>query len=354
MNYYESLERRICFLEKCLLEGKRDQEILQDFLGDDYYNKYTAIKNKIKDPEYKDIYKIINKSKRDVKKFIDTFQSNSDIRRSKKASGAELVYDKNGYKIYRITSPEAAQLYGSHTKWCISGRLGDDDDDSIDDKESLGFFNQYIKGKNIEKAYYFIITPKNRKYCITRSIYGDVIGLWNDFDDTVDPKKFFSKHPIGEFFGKEYEDMYNQSNASNPISAKTKKSQDVKAASDEMFYMRNRNPEKLKELLSLGADPNYRQNYNRTLIQELSSFDKLSQDELEVVKILINAGCDINNQDVNGNTALLNGVNNMPLVQLLLNNGADPNIANNRGDTPLSKCKKATIKKLLIANGAVE
>jgi hypothetical protein len=99
MNYYESLEKRICLLEKYLLEGKRDQEILQDFLGDDYYNKYTTIKNKIKDPEYKDIYKIINKNKRDVKNFIDTFQSNSDVRRSKKASGAELVYNKNNYKI---------------------------------------------------------------------------------------------------------------------------------------------------------------------------------------------------------------------------------------------------------------
>jgi hypothetical protein len=32
MNYYESLERRVRILEAFLLEGKRDQEILQDFL----------------------------------------------------------------------------------------------------------------------------------------------------------------------------------------------------------------------------------------------------------------------------------------------------------------------------------
>ena len=75
---------------------------------------------------------------------------------------------------------------------------------------------------------------------------------------------------------------------------------------------------------------------------------------MEVVKILIDAGCDIDNQDVNGNTALLSGVNNLQLVKLLLNSGADPNIANNKGETPLSKCNKGTIKKLLVANGAVE
>ena len=47
MNYYESLVRRVRLLESILLEGKRDQEILNNFLGDDYYNKYQLIKNKM-------------------------------------------------------------------------------------------------------------------------------------------------------------------------------------------------------------------------------------------------------------------------------------------------------------------
>ena len=352
----ESLLNRVKFLEKYLLEGKRDQEILRDFLGDAYYDKYVEIKNKIKDPEYKDIYKLIKMDLNEVKDYIDSFQSNTDVRRSKKASGAELVYDKNGYKIYRITTPEAAQLYGSHTRWCIAGRLGnEDDDDSVDNKESLGFFGRYIKSNNIEKAYYFIITPKNHKFCIIRSVIrGDVVGIWNEMDATVDPKWFFSKHPVGEFFGKKYADMYSQPDAGRSISAMPRDTQPLQSVNDEMFSMRNRNPEKLKELLSLGADPNYKRNYNRTLIQDISAYTKLSQDELEVVKILIDAGCDVDNQDVNGNTALLSGVNNLQLVKLLLNSGADPNIANNRGETPLSKCNKVTIKKLLVANGAVE
>ena len=42
-------------------EGKQDQEILNSFLGDEYYNKYNSIKNKITDNEYKDIYKLIKK-----------------------------------------------------------------------------------------------------------------------------------------------------------------------------------------------------------------------------------------------------------------------------------------------------
>ena len=48
--YYESLLRRVEILERLYTEAKRDQEILNNFLGDDY-NKYQSIKNKINDPE---------------------------------------------------------------------------------------------------------------------------------------------------------------------------------------------------------------------------------------------------------------------------------------------------------------
>ena len=57
MNYYESLKKRVSILESYILEGKRDLEVLNDFLGDDYYDRYLSIKNKISDPEYKDIYR---------------------------------------------------------------------------------------------------------------------------------------------------------------------------------------------------------------------------------------------------------------------------------------------------------
>jgi hypothetical protein len=60
MDYYNLL-KRVRVLEQYLLEGKRDQEILNNFLGDEYYAKYNTVKNKIKDPEYKDIYQLIKK-----------------------------------------------------------------------------------------------------------------------------------------------------------------------------------------------------------------------------------------------------------------------------------------------------
>ena len=49
MNYYDLLNRRVSILESYIIEGKRDFEVLKDFLGDDYYDKYLSIKNKISD-----------------------------------------------------------------------------------------------------------------------------------------------------------------------------------------------------------------------------------------------------------------------------------------------------------------
>lgn len=109
----------------------------------------------------------------------------------------------------------------------------------------------------------------------------------------------------------------------------------------------------MKELLAAGANINYGE-YNRTYLHHLAFFKKLSDDDLKVAQFLIDSGCDVNQQDINGCTALLIGVNNIPFATMLIKAGADPNIADNEGNTPLSKCKKAGIKKLLIAAGATE
>ena len=176
-----ALEYRVRKLESLLLEGKRDQEILNNFLGDEYYNKYQAIKNKIRDPEYKDIYKLIKKDPDEVKNYIDSFQSNTDIRRSRKQEGAELIYQDDLWKVYRITTYKAAQLYGSGTTWCITGRY--------DGHEERGeeYFNDYIEENDLDGGYYFYIKNDGKtKFCLLRCENGEVHSIWNAEDDQVD------------------------------------------------------------------------------------------------------------------------------------------------------------------------
>lgn len=167
-------------LESLVYEGKQDQEILNDFLGDDYYNKYQIIKNRISDPDYKDIYKLIKKDPDDVKNYIDNFKSNRDSVKAAK-EGAVKLYEDSDWVVYRIISYNAAKYYGKNTKWCISG--------NYPGHEGLGekYFNNYIKDYNLDDRYYFYINKHNPndKYCVLKKKSGNIASIWNAEDTNI-------------------------------------------------------------------------------------------------------------------------------------------------------------------------
>lgn len=162
-------------LENLTYEGKQDQDILNGFLGDDYYNKYQAIKNKISDPEYKDIYKLIKKDPDEVKNYIDNFKSSRDKRAASKQIGARKVYEDSDWIVYHITNYNAAKYYGRDTKWCLSG--------NYEGLEEVGQheFEKYNSKSNI---YFYINKHKAReKYAILKNRHTDRI---TDIYDSAD------------------------------------------------------------------------------------------------------------------------------------------------------------------------
>lgn len=61
--------------------------------------------------------------------------------------GAELLYNKDNWKVYKINNSDASCYYGKDTEWCISA-----DNGYIDDAKT--FWNDYMKdGYSI---YFFI------------------------------------------------------------------------------------------------------------------------------------------------------------------------------------------------------
>jgi len=190
MYHYESLLRRVKFLEALIIEGKQDQEVLRNYLGDEYYNKFLAIKDKIKDPGYKDIYQLIKKDPNEVKAYIDSIKSNRDLRKNDK-DGANLIYQDDLWKVYRITTYPAARLYGSGTKWCITGRYGMDDDPGGPD-----FFRDYIEDEDLDGGYYFYIKNDGKtKYCLLRQTDGEIHSIWNAIDNDIDPDDILHEEP---------------------------------------------------------------------------------------------------------------------------------------------------------------
>ena len=175
----ESLLQRVKLLESVILEGKRDQEVLHSFLGDEYFDKYNLIKGKIKDAEYKDIYKLVKKDLDDVKNYIDSFQSKTGVKQKAKSSGATLIYDKDGWKVYRITTYKAAQLYGKGTKWCITGNYRGHEEHGEE------FFDSYIEARKLDGGYYFYIADDNDKYCLLKKKDGTIDSIWMANDERI-------------------------------------------------------------------------------------------------------------------------------------------------------------------------
>ena len=105
MNKYRNLYKRILYLESLLFEGSNNnRDAIFKFLGQDYYDKWCLIEDKIKDPMYKHYHTMAELGIDDVKDYMDSFfQSKRNKDKIFTIGSAKLLYDKDGWKVYRIT-----------------------------------------------------------------------------------------------------------------------------------------------------------------------------------------------------------------------------------------------------------
>jgi len=318
--YYESLSRRIRTLEAMVIEGKRDQEILNNFLGDDYYNKYQLIKNKIKDPEYKDIYKMIKMDPNEVKKYIDNFQSNTDIRRSDK-KGATKLYEDDDWIVYRITTYPAAQLYGKNTKWCITGRY-----EGHEERGEEYFYN-YIRNNKLDGGYYFYINKNDpyTKFCVLQKENGRIHSIWNAEDTDMGKSSVDLPIDLPEVEGV------------NLKHVKTKKDLLLRAINHD-------DGEAIKQLVNNGLSPN-------TAIKKQSALSlAINKDSVNAVEALLESGADAN-ENKDGWTLIDNACRKADrkianqLVRLLIKH--TNNISDRTFNTICKFCDYLTVKTLL-------
>ena len=175
-------DKQVAVVESFLDEAKEDNQKLIDFIGDEYANIFFALKKqgRLKSPQ-NDIYYWLKKKPQELRDFLMNMhltRSNSEQRKIDK-SGADLVYNKDGWKIYKINTYDSAKYYGKGTKWCISGNYPGSEGQGEE------YFNDY-KNRGV-KDYYFIINPENHKWCYldVQSGFHDSI-LWDEEDNGVD------------------------------------------------------------------------------------------------------------------------------------------------------------------------
>lgn len=305
-------------LENITYEGKQDQEILNDFLGNDYYNKYQTIKNRIYDPNYKDIYKLIKKNPDEVKYYIDNFKSNRDFIKAAK-EGARKVYEDSDWIVYHITNYDAAKYYGRDTKWCLSG--------NYDGLEEVGQqeFEKYNSKSNI---YFYINKHKAReKYAILKNRYTDRI---TDVYDSADHNLGNSAYYINVELPYVEEVGYNTASQLELYDAI--KEGDLENVKD--FF--NKDFVNMKD--HRGVTP--------LMIAVIRSYE-------DIAEFLIKNDANVNAQNNTGETPLMYACfeNNLDMVKLLVKYGADVNVKTEHG-TPLTSTDDEDIKEYLISKGA--
>lgn len=185
-SYYESLLKRVEILEQLYFEGAKDD--LKKYLGDDLYNDYMKIRNKISDTEWKDFGKIQKKDKSSIRDYVDNFQSKSGLK-AKAKEGADLIYSDGKWDVYKVKTYDAAKYYGRGTKWCITGRYDGDEE------KGQYYFDLYIKNRNLDGGYYFYIAADGDKYCVLREKDGTINSIWMANDRRTTSAKIRKNRP---------------------------------------------------------------------------------------------------------------------------------------------------------------
>jgi hypothetical protein len=107
-----------------LNESKADTLRLIDFAGENLANRFLAVKDRLKAPENDLYYWIKNKTVDDLEQAVSNLENTKTATQLKKETanqGAELVNETEHWRVYHITTYEAAQVYGRDTHWCITG-----------------------------------------------------------------------------------------------------------------------------------------------------------------------------------------------------------------------------------------
>ena len=143
-----------------LLEAKEDKQKLIDHVGEEDAEYFFKLRNsgRLK-PPYNDLYYWLKRKPSELNNYINDvgLAITKSQQRKLDKRGADLLYDEDGWKVYKINTYGSAKYYGRGTKWCISGNyLGQEE-------QGQYYFNEYLsKGVN---GYYFIISPFGEKWC---------------------------------------------------------------------------------------------------------------------------------------------------------------------------------------------
>ena len=127
------------------------------------------------------------------------------------------------------------------------------------------------------------------------------------------------------------------------VRQKIKEGVDTDRLNSALKWVGNNKIEIIKLLIENGADVNTRDEGGKMPLHFAN--------KVEMAKLLIDNGADVNTRDEGGKMPL-HFANKVEMAKLLIDNGADVNTRDEGGNTPLHFANKVEMAKLLIDNGA--
>jgi len=138
----------------------------KDSYVNSWVNGFEKNRSRLKAP-FNDYYYWIKQNNWD--EFTKAFSeiSKKDDTKQKEKEGAKLLYNKDDWKVYEITTYEASAKYGKNTKWCISGSKRWNNGEN-----GTKYWNDYTKQgckfyffiKNNTEKYALVVYPDDKEY----------------------------------------------------------------------------------------------------------------------------------------------------------------------------------------------
>lgn len=164
-----------------LNESKQDFEKFRQWCGnDELYNKFMKLRPRLANIRFTDGSKgddiyfwMKNNTPKDLEDTLQDLEvTPTKKEREKRAQeGAKLLYNQDGWKVFKIETLEASQKYGRNTLWCISGQGGYD-------------ACSYWSGHE-DCTYFYIDTKNNKKYALIWK-KGDIYWtIYNELDEII-------------------------------------------------------------------------------------------------------------------------------------------------------------------------
>lgn len=164
-----------------LNESKQDFEKFRQWCGnDELYNRFMKLRPRLANIRFTDGSKgddIYFWMKNNTPKDLEDTLQDLEVTPTKKErnqlakDGSILLYNQDGWKVFKIETLEASQKYGRNTMWCTSGQGGYD---------ACSFWNGYE-----DCTYFYIDTKNNKKYALIWK-KGDIYWtIYNELDEII-------------------------------------------------------------------------------------------------------------------------------------------------------------------------